>query len=212
MKIGKKFGPFLEQKKLVRATAPIIIDAGANVGQTTERYLRVFPRARIHAFEPNPPIFAKLRKAHGRKRNVVLNQLALGAKEEMADLLVGNHPGTSSLLPKNELLSPAWRFNSSVPVDVTTLDDYTRTRAINRINILKMDLQGYELEALHGGARLLSHRKIDIVFLEVMYKPLYLGAPKASELHAFLIQAGFRLHSRYEQGKSPTFGDWLYVS
>lgn len=201
-------GPFLEQKKLIRSARPVIFDCGANIGQTTTRYLKIFPNAIVHAFEPNPAVFGKLKRAHGTKPRVVLNQAAVGSASKDGKLFVGNHPGTSSLLPKNEDFSPGWRFTSEVPVRVVTLDDYCKGKRIQHIDVLKMDIQGYELEALRGATDLLGRHAIDLIFLEVLYVELYEGAPLVHHLHDFLVSQDYLLLKKY--AAASTFGDRLY--
>lgn len=201
-------GPFAEQKKLIRTARPVIFDCGANVGQTTTRYLEIFPNSLIHAFEPNPTVFGKLKRAHGNKRGVVLNEMAVGAAKKDGTLFLGNHPGTSSLLPKNDDFGIGWRFTSEVPVKVVTIDAYCKEKRIRSIDVLKMDIQGYEFEALQGATDLLARHAIYLIFLEVLYVELYQGAPLAHQLHNFLVSRGYRLLHTYV-GAS-TFGDRLY--
>lgn len=94
-------GPLYLQK-LVGKAAPVILEIGANDGSHTLEFLKLFPNARIYAFEPDPRAFAKF-KANVTDPRVSVFEMAIGAKDGEAEFHV------SSGLPPN--LSPQDRIN-----------------------------------------------------------------------------------------------------
>jgi len=82
------------------------------------------------------------------------------------------------------------------------------------IDIFKLDIQGYELEALRGANHLL--KEIPLVFTEVEFIPLYQNQPLFSDLEQFLRSCGFRLYNLYELWTHPdgqlTAGDALFIN
>ena len=74
-------------------------------------------------------------------------------------------------------------------VDVVTLDEYART--IESIHLLKIDVQGFELEVLRGAVNTLL--KIDFILVEAAIRPLYQNAPRFTAVYDFLADHGFHL-------------------
>ena len=60
-----------------------------------------------------------------------------------------------------------------INVDVTTIDNYCRDYGIERIDILKSDTQGFDLEVLKGASRLLDQHRIHLVYVEIVFGKLY---------------------------------------
>src|SRR5271170_7899936 len=88
-----------------------IFDVGANVGSMTELYRVMFGQPKIHAFEPQPEIFAELERRVGKLDGVTLNRLALGEQLGTAIFYQNNDPATSSLLPLHPESSWAKQLN-----------------------------------------------------------------------------------------------------
>ena len=76
-------------------------------------------------------------------------------------------------------------------VPVVTLDDYVRRKRLDRIYLVKIDAQGYEMHVLRGAQRSLG--RIDNIFVESAVRPLYHGAPRFTEVFDFLTANGFHL-------------------
>jgi hypothetical protein len=80
-------------------------------------------------------------------------------------------------------------LQTSVPV--ATLDDYIRREALDKIYLLKIDVQGYEMHVLRGTQQGLP--RIDHIFVESAVRPLYRGAARFTEVFDFLAANGFHL-------------------
>ena len=181
-------------------TRPVqtVFDVGANRGQTIQWFRPLFPDATIHAFEPfGPPFEALCRNTAGDAR-VRPVRLALGERNGEATLYENSADSTNSLLPnsdKTALYTPPHmcipRGQSVVPLE--RLDHYCARECVERIDVLKIDVQGYELRILEGAGEMLHPDRIRGLFLEVLFVDYYQGQAWADELLAFLRQRGYRL-------------------
>lgn len=105
---------------------------------------------------------------------------------------------SSSLLPLDVQAAKIWGTdaltpNSSLQIQLTTGDSEFDRLNISRIDILKIDAQGHEINVLQGLRDALANRLIANIYLEVLVAPSYQGQPSAGELLSFVESSGFRL-------------------
>jgi FkbM family methyltransferase len=191
----------------------VVIDGGAYIGDFSSQMSRRFPAARVHAFEPTPDSHAKLQAHVGSIATVTTHRMALGSKAGEARLHLNNSPLTNSLRPNaatNErYFGDLVATQAEVSVAVTRLDEFCAAQGIDRIDILKLDLQGNELDALHGLGDLI--RRVGVLLVEVQFVPLYDGAPYFSDIERYLRERGCALYQLYEMARSPADGRLLYA-
>lgn len=174
-----------------------IIDGGAHIGRMTRKMLDRFPAARIYAFEPVAETFAELEANLATEERATPVRAALGGAPGEAAIHVNACAGTSSMLPataRNLGYHPdkiAPRRIETVPV--VTLDAWAADAGVEAVDFLKLDLQGYELEALSGADRLLRE-SVRAVYSEAQLVELYEGAAQFSDLDHFLRDRGFVLY------------------
>ena len=171
----------------VSPAAAVILDAGANIGAFTLYAARTAPSARIFAIEPFGPTFERLTDTVAANRlsaRVTCLQRALGGQEGFAHMT--GHAQPSQF---REVVREAGQ--STVPVTMTTLEAILQAHAIERVDVLKMDIEGAEYPALsRAPADVL--RRIRRICLE--YHPTYAGEPCSKDaLFAHLSDAGFAL-------------------
>ena len=144
--------PFRDMRALTKAGAsPVVFDVGANIGQSVEMFRGYFARPTIHCFEPGPEAFEELRRRWAGVPDLHLNNVALGARLESKLFMINTSNNMSSLL---ELSTDGWgTIKEKRPVEVWTLDDYCDRKGVDRIDILKSDTQGYDLEVLRAPKR-----------------------------------------------------------
>jgi len=193
---------------------PIIIDGGANIGQTVRSYLSVRVQSRIHAFEPGPAAFDMLQK-QGFGPQVVLNRLALSDFDGEAEFHSNEGPSeVASLLQRVDGVK-CCPLTQSFKVPCARLDSYAEAARLEHIDVLKLDLQGGELRALKGAERLFREKRVDVVVCEVWYVPSYDGAPYYWEIGEFLQRSGFRTWYIdtvvYQDLNEGRWGDAVYV-
>ena len=138
-----------------------IFDVGANLGAYAELALDILgDRAAVHCFEPGPETFAVLEQRLGDR--AILHRCALGSE-----------PG-EGILHADEALSvfaslhPLRRIKSAITtaVEVDTIERVCAKRGIERIDLLKLDVEGAELDALRGAEPLIEEKRIGLVQFE----------------------------------------------
>ena len=153
-----------------------VIDVGANVGQFAIASAKLFPNAAIHSFEPNPDCVKLLNKHVKSLENVLVYPIALGDVEGEVAFHVNSHSHSSSILSLAENHREAFpdaREMHSIQVKVSTLDKALAGVKLPSPVLLKLDVQGYEAQALHGAVETL--KQVDYVVLEASFKPMYEG-------------------------------------
>jgi FkbM family methyltransferase len=173
-------------------------DVGANEGQTVRAARAAFSQAKIYAFEPHTPTFAKLELAETGELLVSFN-CAVGDKNDVVPMFVHG-----SLLNS---LHPDARYNVrfSVPLQETisvpcvTLDRFCADHGVISIDVLKVDTEGHELAVLRGATGLLSSGAVRFVYTEFND---FAGRPGISggalaPIGELLSPLGFRMISTY---------------
>jgi len=214
--------PFLDMAILLNGrNALTIFDVGANKGQTALEFARCLPQSNLHCFEPYRASFEQLRRATRTLANVSACNIAVGEKNGIAQLLLNKADVTNSLLKNSEGIS---QFSpsewvepiGSVNVPMTTLDHYCAEHSIERVNVLKIDSQGYELNILRGASRLLKERRVDIIYLELLFVSVYQGQAFFEDVYAHLRLHQFKLVGFYNRAlhtdKSMKWCDGLFVA
>lgn len=171
-----------------------ILYVGANRGQMVEKYLNAFPQARIIMYEADPKLAGYLQsKFHNSK--VSIRNKAVGSKNGKSRFFIS--PGTdgqsSSLLHMGDrhlLWSPESAQKEEIEVETVRLDDESIAEFSSIL--LKIDIQGFELEALKGAVNTL--KKISAIDVEVSTVSMYEGDCDWLELSNFLASNGFQLY------------------
>jgi FkbM family methyltransferase len=155
-----------------------VFDVGANEGQTLAQFTAFFPNACIFAFEPFGPCFSELEKNYGGNHKVRLFKLALAEEYGTKPFYLTQYSAVNSLLEIDSCIN-TWADTSdidqkgSINVAVTTIDNIIRDHDISNIDLLKMDIQGGELLALKGAVGALNKQLVKLIYLEVLFAPLY---------------------------------------
>ena len=209
---GVEHGTLLKSMKMAT-----VVDIGANRGQFSLVARWCFPQARILAFEPLLGAVAKFSRVFAVDDRVTLNAVAIGPKAEQRSLHVSRSDDSSSLLPITERQSrlfPGTEEQRVTDVTVAPLGDFVDARDVCRPALLKLDVQGFELEALKGCESLLG--VFDAIYVECSFIELYRGQALLADVINWLYDRGFRLQGAYNlcydsQGLAVQ-GDFLFVS
>jgi FkbM family methyltransferase len=139
-----------------------VFDIGANIGVFACDFRRFLDR-RVFAFEPVGATYSKLIAAVSNDPEITALNMALGAETGVADIAI--NPDTdlvSSLRPNRK-----WHNRGiTEKVKVTTVDDFVAARAIKRIAVMKIDVEGFECEVLRGAGSVLSRGICDFIVME----------------------------------------------
>lgn len=173
----------------------VVFDVGANRGGHTLRFSHlVGPHGEVHAFEPLPPTFARLRRAVERQRrfeNIFLNNAACAEHAcELALQVPGEGPGQAGLAPRPAGPGEGADAVTLLPVCAIRLDNYSRGRAGRRLDLVKCDVQGAELPVLRGLRQKLGrHHPLLVLETFAAFTGPFGYAP--AELVAFLQSVGY---------------------
>lgn len=204
MKFGNKVGAnarrslWLDIKKIINTESPVIIDGGSNNGELIDLLLNHFKSPQIYAIEANPELSGQLSNKFSGSDNIKIVDKAIGSQNTTMRFNISNNPHSSSFLARgksNEKYhGDTTSFKKEIDVEVVRLD--TELSFLDKIDILKLDLEGYELEALKGAFGILD--KVKIIVTEVEFSDMYKGAPRFSELEIFLRENNFRFLNFYD--------------
>jgi FkbM family methyltransferase len=185
---------------VVSASSPVCLDVGANAGQTIDMLQRALDAPIIHAFEPSTAMMAVLRKRPLGSR-VSLHQLALGRQSERRPFHNYDRPDLSSLLPLTDSTDNPFRdvpISGTETVEVETVDRFLATHDLGRVDLLKIDTQGFDAEVLAGAAESLASGRIRAVLVELNFVRMYDGQSSALDIQAVVAAAGLAPVGLYE--------------
>ncbi len=183
----------LELLQLLKGRPPrVIFDVGAFYGTWTVLAKSIFPKAEVHAFEPLEQLRGQFLDRTACLNNVTYHQIAAGATSGDKRMELANFLDSSSLLPMTEKQMSEFktRPTGSASVRMERLDDYALKHSLPMPDLIKLDLQGYEVEALRGAMKCLSSAQA--VISEVSFAEFYKGQCLFEELVGFLASCGFR--------------------
>jgi FkbM family methyltransferase len=160
--VFKSYADRAERYLLARHLSPgsVVVDAGANIGIYSQFLAKcVGPAGMVHSFEPDLENFARLRAALAGLPNVRVNRLALSDKTGDSLLYL-----SQQLNVDHRAYPTEGETRRSVSIRSITLDDYFKPG--ERVDLIKMDIQGYELHALRGANRVLVDNPDIMLLLE----------------------------------------------
>lgn len=145
----------------------VIFDVGANVGDYAREVSEVFgAQVELHCFEPSKATFEELTRRTATIEGVVLNRLGVGSSTTTATLYTDGDGSTLASLYPRDLERFDRTMDQTESIELVSVDDYCRTRSIDHIDLLKLDIEGNELEALRGAAKMIDEGRIDFIQLE----------------------------------------------
>ena len=176
----------------------VFVDVGANLGQyTLYAAERVGPTGQVHSFEPHPRMFAELQ--HNVRLNKLenicrLNNFALSDMNGSSDF-VCYQPGKEVYGSFGAHGRSAEHVTGTIRVDTVRLDDYIERNSIERVHLLKMDIEGAELLALRGAQQLLRGLQAPTLTVEICQDNTRGCGYDAVEIIDFLQSCGYHSHA-----------------
>jgi FkbM family methyltransferase len=167
-----------------------VLDVGANVGSTLLRFAQaVGESGRVFGFEPDPVNFSRCQRnlKLNLLTNITLENFALGSEPSVAKLyrVDDRNPGMNRILPSD----PGVAFSE---VRVAVLDDYIKENKIDKVDAIKIDVEGFELNVLKGARKTIEQFK-PILFMELSDENLRQNGSSALELISYLNCNGAKI-------------------
>jgi FkbM family methyltransferase len=186
-----------------------IFDIGACEGLSSVRYLSVFPKSKVYAFEPVPNNYKKVLENKEKYNLTNFSAFELGLSSEKGEATFYVSSGEPSNIDKptdnstsfgnksSSLYKPNkvneihnWlKFNESITIKTETLQNFCRDHKIDSIDFIHMDVQGAELMVLEGANKMISN--INSVWLEVEKVELYEKQALKKDIENFFIKNDF---------------------
>lgn len=186
---------------------PFIFDVGANEGQSIERFKQIFPESKIFSFEPLHFLENKLSEKQKRFKNVDYFLFGFGDKNTRKDIYVNLQTGSSSffkLIPNSAWLNKRakelgvkeseFRKNKT-SVALKRLDDFIDENNIENIDIMKIDVQGFEPLIFQGAKNSLEKKIFNYIEVELILSGIYELENSFYNIEKYLIPLGYKLVS-----------------
>lgn len=172
-----------------------VIDAGARYGlHPTWAELRSL--ATFHLFEMDPDEAARLKRKYGEDTRITVHPLALYSEDTTLEFTTRTHNALNSVFESNDALLDSHGYmqeefatGEAHVVEARSIDSLFKDK---EIHFLKLDIEGAEYEVLNGARKVLESSVLG-VRSEVLFAPIYVGAPMFGELNALMTGAGFEL-------------------
>lgn len=168
-----------------------IFDVGGNFGQSALRFSRAFPQARIYTFEPVPDSFRELEARIVKMRNIEPFNIGFGDMPGRFQIQIQPDSQGNSLASKSS-------GGGAVEVRLETVDAFVAEKGINQIDLLKIDVEGFELQVLKGASGMLRDGAVRHIFAECVFAPdTVYPHTDFFELHRVIAGFGFCIVAFY---------------
>jgi FkbM family methyltransferase len=216
-----KLSRYYIQKNL--PSTPTIIDVGANKGQSIDFFLKLYPNATIHAFEPNPNLYAKLVKKYNAYSTVFLYNQGVSNKSGVYRFYENILDETSSFekvntksiyLKKKSLIlgaNPESVVKKEYDVRTTSLADFFIELDIKFVDILKIDVEGHEGQCIEGLISMHHNFMVNFIQLEEHHDDLYNNHVLNIEIPKVLENIGLKLETKIKHPFG-NFYELIYVN
>lgn len=190
-----------------------MFDVGANLGQTWEWFRNNEAKAKIYCFEPISATFEVLKSKTEKDGNCILENVALGNEEGKKVVKLFDEEYSAL----NSLRDDVMNLNSNAKeeiIKVETLDSYCLKSKIDKIDFLKIDTEGYELNVLEGASGMLDAGKISFVFCEIGFLRENNRNTYFADLTEWLAAKDYYFNGMYQlvsNGIKIEFGNALYI-
>jgi len=181
-----------------------IVDIGANDGHFAHESSVAFNEARYFCFEPIPSVFQTLQKRFSDRKNFLFYNSALGQDNTTGTINLNEYSPSSSILDMEELHKKAFDFTKNTAkqeIVIRRLDDFIDEIKPGRQTLVKIDVQGYEMNVIEGGIKFLKESKV--VIIEASFEKLYKDQPLFHDVYEALRQLGFTYHGNMDQLYNP---------
>jgi len=194
-------------KSLKKLNINYIFDVGSHRGESIDYFIKLKDLKKIQSFEPQKNIFLVLKKKYKNNNKVILNQIALSQNENYKDFYINDLSSTSSfsrlnkkslwLKIKNKILNKKNPIINKIKIRSLTIDKFIKQKKIKKIDLLKIDTEGHELEVLKGALKTIKEHKVKFILIELHFSKMYQNYSK-KKIESFLAKNNFFLLKKFK--------------
>ena len=169
-----------------------VIDIGSNKGQFILLILKFFPKVKIYSFEPIKELLERQKNLFNFQRNIFFFNYGIGSKNKNLNFFITKKTDSSSFLTINK----SGNYNNDYfvkekrNIKIRNLDKILKNQNLTKPLLIKIDVQGFELEVLKGAKQILP--KVDYILLETSKNRMYNKQPIEKEIVNFLRRKKFK--------------------
>lgn len=183
-------------------------DIGSHKGTYSDLFIKNFKNLKVFMFEPQINIFNFIKKKYKKNKNIKIYNLAISDKKKSQTLYINKHDLTSSLTKidkKNSYLNlKAKLFGGSINdlihkkymIKSTKLSDIIKKNRVKKIDLLKIDTEGHELQVLKGAGSFLK-KNVKFMLVEIHNSNIFLNYD-SKKIHNYLLKNKFILKKKYK--------------
>ena len=170
-----------------------LIDVGSNKGQFVLLCIKFFPNLLIYSFEPIKEALIKQKNLLSFKNNIYFYNTGIGNKNKIINFFITNRADSSSFLTinKSKNYNKNYYVKEKRKIKIQKLDQILKNKKLIKPVLIKIDVQGFELEVLKGSKKILPN--IDYLLLEVSKNQMYNKQAIELEIINFLKKEKFRI-------------------
>ncbi len=170
-----------------------LIDVGSNKGQFVLLCIKFFPNLLIYSFEPIKEALIKQKNLLSFKNNIYFYNTGIGNKNKIINFFITNRADSSSFLTinKSKNYNKNYYVKEKRKIKIQKLDQILNNKKLIKPVLIKIDVQGFELEVLKGSKKILPN--IDYLLLEVSKNQMYNKQAIELEIINFLKNEKFRI-------------------
>jgi len=181
-------------KRLSHAPIKEVWDVGAHQGETALYFAKKFPKSTIRSFEPVSSNYNLLIQNCRKLENFHAHNFALGEQNTKTKIFFQGASVIHSL--RDDLNKPSTEDTKSEDIKVKTIDYVRNDFKTASIDLLKIDVEGYEIQVLEGARQALAEKKINFIYLETGLDDRF---NSIQSLNNFLKPIGYLPYAFYEQ-------------
>tara|TARA_B100001741_G_scaffold312875_1_gene317313 strand:+ start:915 stop:1631 length:717 start_codon:yes stop_codon:yes gene_type:complete len=179
--------PFIKKIKNINT----LIDVGSNKGQFVLLCIKFFPNLLIYSFEPIKEALIRQKNLLNFKNNIYFYNTGIGNKNKIINFFITNRADSSSFLTinKSKNYNKNYYVKEKRKIKIQKLDQILNNKKLIKPVLIKIDVQGFELEVLKGSKKTLPN--IDYLLLEVSKNQMYNKQAIELEIINFLKKEKF---------------------
>lgn len=178
--------------RLPHLSIDTVFDVGAHIGLTALEFSDEFPNAAVYAFEPGSRNFRRMQSNLVGKPDIRLHNIGFSSVPGEAVLLCEpEHPSMARIVRRGTA--------NTETVKLDTIDNFCAAAGVKQIDLLKIDVEGHEMQVFAGAQKMLEEGRISIIRFETAIDPDLDYHTQFFEAFEFLRPLGYRLFGFYDQ-------------